>query len=121
MFTGSVKYNALFLLMVYVSGIFYPLQPVVADWYNHLFHHAAHIANVHHHHGDNHMHKEVKKALKEKGENHITDNFREVSLHIYLTIVIDFSIEKKIVQYNFQKIFFPGKIYLPTLSPPPRC
>lgn len=114
------KITAGSLLMIYLSGIFYPLTPVIKDVFEHVFHHAHHMANVHHHHGNDHVHKEIKKAAEESGNNESTAGNREIAVHLPYSTVLIFLSFYKAKNFNLSEINFPDPIWISKLFPPPR-
>jgi|GEM_PF-5204181 hypothetical protein len=115
------KIPAAFLLWVYMCGTFYPLTPLLKDMFEHIFHHAEHLAKVHHHHGHNHVHKEIQQAAKEAGHHTETVNEnREIALHIFQAQELLLINSFRTIEYLLYPYSLPGDIRVKDITPPPR-
>lgn len=74
---------AYYLILLYAAAVCKPFLPIVADFLAHTFQHGTHIETVHHKHGANHVHHELKETAKAAGENTKAASLSEpVALHL---------------------------------------
>lgn len=75
---------AYYLVILYTLAICKPVLPFVQDELAHFFWKDAHIATIHHHHGDQHAEHEASSASHEEN-NKTSSNYKtteSVSIHL---------------------------------------
>lgn len=115
---------ALAFLILYVLALTRPLYPMVKDGLAHLLWERQHLAHVHSHYGEFHVHEEVKKIEEEKTPLDTKSpqaNVSEESLSFHLTnpVVFNFFVEASSRSYTAHKPIAINFIYLDVFAPPP--
>lgn len=76
---------AYYLLLLYTIAACKPVLPLIKDAVAHAFWNVDHLASVHQHDGNHHVHSEINKASTQDGEEQNTPTSKAsepVSLHV---------------------------------------
>jgi hypothetical protein len=111
------------VLLTYIVAMFKPSLPVVKDTLAHLFWQMDHLATVHHHYGNDHVHHEIKKdaTQSEEPQNNPTSKAPEtVSTHLLSNVHYDFTRHYILENRFYSKMCSLQNPFLEISSPPPR-
>ena len=101
-----------------------PSLPVVKDTLAHIFWQMDHMATVHHHYGNNHLHHEIKKDATQNEQEETGPNSKlpePVSIHLFLKAEYDFSSHSLLEKHFCQGLYSLQEPFPEISSPPPKC
>lgn len=112
---------AYYLILLYAVAVCKPFLPVVSDFLAHTFWNAEHIEAVHHTHGANHVHYELKEAAKQEKESTTSHAVSEpVPVHIPVQNSYDFSLADSATQRPVTSLYAITHSFLEIHTPPPK-
>jgi len=114
---------AFVFLALYILALFRPVYPLVKDSLAHLLWEHDHLAHVHAHNGEFHVHEEVKKIEEKNTASTPTPASAvskvDLSIHIAGNVVSDFIFSTSSNTYITDKKIPIKCIYLEVLVRPP--
>lgn len=114
--------SAYYLILLYAVAVCKPFLPLVNDFLAHHFWNAAHLEAVHHTHGADHVHYELKEAAKqERGEAAGSAVSEPVPAHTPAQNNYDFSCVLPPVHYSSNTLCPIIGSFLEKHTPPPKA
>lgn len=114
--------SAYYLILLYAVAVCKPFLPSVNDWLAHTFWNAAHLETVHHTHGSNHVHYELKEAAKqEKGDTASSVISEPVAVHIAVQSSYRFWHDRFVLEKTCRRLWPVSSTFLETHTPPPKA
>lgn len=113
--------SAYYLILLYTVAVCKPFLPLVNDFLAHTFWNAAHVEAVHHTHGSNHVHYELKEAAKQEKQDTKANKISEpVAVHFPAQTSYDFSHITSSTPQVFNGQYLVLHSFLETHTPPPK-
>lgn len=112
---------AYYLILLYAVAVCKPFLPLVKDTLAHTFWSAAHFEQVHHTHGANHVHHELKQTATQESETTRSLVSEPVAIHIPVQTGYYFScapFSSPVPPYNSCPV---RSLFLETHTPPPKA
>jgi hypothetical protein len=114
---------AYYLFFFYASAMLKPVMPLVTDFIAHQFAHEHHIATVHSHNGEDHVHYELAAAADEQEKDH--ENTKQkltepISLHIFSANDHDLFVTPATNEFNSTVVTEVDDPLQQIIIPPPR-